>query len=493
MLRRILAAMGLVLLLPGFLAADVGSKQASPHRRKGGEAFPPLPLPATPLRRTEKKRPPAPPTLILRLRYGTPRQMMHEGERISFQDWNTDPACLQILLRRAQSKLGIEYKDEAKNFTEIPTDPAESPILFITGHQAFDVPSGALERMRAFIALGGTLWCDACCGAKEFTDSCVALGAALFPDQPMRRLPPDHPVFRSFTSIEKVRFTPPVGRPEDVPVLLGTDLGCRTAIFLSPYDLSCGWEGHTHDGARGLQPEDATALGLNVLAYALAYGKIGRFLSLNKVYVDQEKPTAGDFVFGQVKWAGNCDPDPSGPVNLLKEVAARSSAAVKFKRAFVALTSQDLFEYPFLYLTGHEELVLSDAEVERLRSYLKGGGFLLADSCCGRDAFAVSFEREMKRVLPDAECKALAPEHPLLSALNEIRGVSYTTAVRPDASGPATPVFRGIEIEGSLRVLFSPFDLGCGWEGVEHPWAKGLLPADALRVGVNAVVYAMTH
>jgi len=69
------------------------------------------------------------------------------------------------------------------------------------------------------------------------------------------------------------------------------DLGCRTAVFISPYDLSCGWEGHSHDGARGLLPEDASNLGLNLLAYTLANAKLGRFLSSNKVYVDQEKPS----------------------------------------------------------------------------------------------------------------------------------------------------------------------------------------------------------
>jgi len=42
-------------------------------------------------------------------------------------------------------------------------------------------------------------------------------------------------------------------------------------------------------------------------------------------------------------------------------------------------------------------------------------------------------------------------------------------------------------------VIFSSFDLGCGWEGVEHPWARGVSPEDSLRIGVNAVVYAMTH
>ena len=51
----------------------------------------------------------------------------------------------------------------------------------------------------------------------------------------------------------------------------------------------------------------------------------------------------------------------------------------------------------------------------------------------------------------------------------------------------------GIEIGGTLRVLYSHYDLGNGWEGVDHPFTRGLAAGDALKVGVNAVVYAMTH
>jgi len=61
-------------------------------------------------------------------------------------------------------------------------------------------------------------------------------------------------------------------------------------------------------------------------------------------------------VFGQVRWSGNCDPDPSGPVNLLKEVAREDLCRSQVQEEFRRLHSPELFEIPFLYITGHEEL-----------------------------------------------------------------------------------------------------------------------------------------
>ncbi len=72
--------------------------RAKPQSRTGGESFPPLPLPATPLRRTEKKKPPAPPSLIGKIALGPVRFVRRGAERVQYRDWMTDPADLDSLL-----------------------------------------------------------------------------------------------------------------------------------------------------------------------------------------------------------------------------------------------------------------------------------------------------------------------------------------------------------------------------------------------------------
>src|SRR5690349_12192060 len=72
--------------------------RAKPQSRTGGESFPPLPLPVTPLRRTEKKRPPAPPALIGKMALGPVKFVVRDGKRVQSRDWMTDPADLDSLL-----------------------------------------------------------------------------------------------------------------------------------------------------------------------------------------------------------------------------------------------------------------------------------------------------------------------------------------------------------------------------------------------------------
>ena len=87
--------MAVLMALTASLALSAGPKtcgaprRAAPQRRKGGESFPPLPLPATPLRRTEKKRPPAPPALVGKVQYGKVVWVTDEktGRRSSYRDW----------------------------------------------------------------------------------------------------------------------------------------------------------------------------------------------------------------------------------------------------------------------------------------------------------------------------------------------------------------------------------------------------------------------
>ncbi|MDO4557526.1 MAG: hypothetical protein Q4C47_01000, partial [Planctomycetia bacterium] len=72
--------------------------QAAPQHRGGAEGFPPLPLPVTPLRRTEKKRPPSPPALIGKMSLGNAKWVTKDGKRTLTRDWMTDPADLDTLL-----------------------------------------------------------------------------------------------------------------------------------------------------------------------------------------------------------------------------------------------------------------------------------------------------------------------------------------------------------------------------------------------------------
>ena len=234
-------------------------------------------------------------------------------------------------------------------------------------------------------------------------------------------------------------------------------------------------------------------MGANMVTYCLGNYQLGRFLSTEKVYFEKDEKTRDELVFGQVMHDGDWDPDPSAVMNLLKHVAKNSTMEVQFKRANVDLCKVDAFSYPFLYLTGHKEFRLTRDEIMKLKSYLRNGGLLLADACCGRTAFDRAFRREMKRVLPDKDLTPLPSNHPIYSSRHVISSARYTDMVRQAKPDLDRPSLEGIALGGVTCVVYSQYDMGCGWEQMVHPYSKGYDGEDSLRIGTNALVYAMTH
>jgi hypothetical protein len=151
----------------------------------------------------------------------------------------------------------------------------------------------------------------------------------------------------------------------------------------------------------------ARQVGANLITYLLGSYQLARFLSTTKVYYEAEAPSRDDFVFAQIIHDGDWDPDPSAVHNLLKFARDSSTLEVKFKRQNVRLTDPQVANYPLLYMTGHREFVWSNDEVAFLQRYLKAGGLLLADACCGRMSFDMGFRREISKVFPNAQLERI--------------------------------------------------------------------------------------
>lgn len=471
---------------------------AKPKRIKGGEGVPPLPLPATPLRRSERKRDPAPPVLIGKLRWGRQNLVwkLPEGRELRYGDWNHDPNDVHRLLEAVARALKTKYRPDQLELGGFAANPEELAILYATGSKAFRLQDAERTILATYLRRGGFFLAVAHHGSREFSDSIRREAAVLFPERPFRLLPPDHPIYRAYRPVDRVRYTRGTqDRPERAPYLEGLYIGCRVAMVLSPYDLCCEWDSnHLPDRHPGVKGDSAFQIGLNVVAYAMAYYPLGKFYGRWGL-LEFEDPRAdrGDFIFAQVRHSGHCDPNPSAFANLLAAVMKETSVGARLRRRMVTLTAPNLGDYPFLYLTGHDDFRLSNAERAGFRKFLKAGGFLLADSCCGNLSFDLAFRRELSLALAGEELEALPPDHPLYSSFYEIRGARYTTAVRASFPDLKRPFIEGIEMDGSTRVIYSRFDLGNGWEGEDHPFSLGYLPTDAKQLGVNSVLYSMTN
>ncbi len=467
---------------------------AKQHRIKGGEGFPPLPLPVTPLRRTEKKRPPSPPTLIIKIKYtGKAAKLEHEGKVSYKMDWTTAFGDLGQLLRHANSLLGIPYTSREMWLKEFHFDPTETPILYFTGQEPFSWSNEERARLRAYVINGGTIWAAAGWGKKPFIDSFTYEISRLFPDRPLRVLDIDHPIYSMYYPITEVKYRKDKKYYKDVPKLEGINIGCRTAVIFSRCDLSCGWDGHTHEQGNRYDIADARRIGVNMMAYALAYYKTGLMLRHEVRYENKKIEGNEDFFIGQIKHNGDWDPNPSALQNLMLETARATKVKVSFQVKDIDLASMDLFEFPFLYMCGHFNFSLDKDEVDSLRIYLNAGGFLLAEACCGRTGFDMSFRSEIRKIFPDKKLERIPVQHELFRIHHGISSVRYTPLVEMDKPGFASPYLEGIEVDGRHVVVYSRYAVANGWERIPHPNTRGVEIKDAFRIGVNSIIYSMTH
>ncbi len=506
--REFIERIGLVAVAGGFPPAtlvwggeaDSGPVDCGPpppakrQHRTGGESVPPLPLPATPLRRSEKKRPPSPPALIGKMAMGATRWVTRNGKRIRYRDWMTDPADVITLLNWTNDRLGIHYRAVESEFGHFSFDPRELPALLFAGHNKFELSEEIRQKLARYVLDGGAIIGDACCGWSDFADSFRREIELMFPGRPLQKMLPEEPVFASYYKLGNLTYKKGDGSTfSEPPCLEGIDFGCRAGVIFSPRDMTCGWDGHEHPRGLRIVIPQARQLGANIVTYILGTFQLGRFLSTTKVYYEARQPSRDDFVFAQLMHQGGWNPDPSAVHNLLKFARDHSTLEVKFKREDVTLKDPRTATFPLLYMTGHHDFLWSGEEAAALQRYLKAGGLLLADACCGRLAFDAAFRREMEKVLPGQKLARLPADHPLYHCHYDIRQVDYTPRVREDYGQSTAPELEGITLDGKLAVVYSRFDLGNGWEQFPHAYSYGLSDQSALQMGTNVLVFAVTH
>jgi hypothetical protein len=166
----------------------------------------------------------------------------------------------------------------------------------------------------------------------------------------------------------------------------------------------------------------------------------------------------------------------------------------------VALDDPELRRFPFLYAAEVGRMSMSDSEVEGLRGYLHAGGFLVVDDFWGSDQWA-NFESEMRRVLPGCQIVDLPPDHPLLSAFYDVKELLQVPNIGNAMRGWTserdgdTPYLRGIfDDHGRLMVVINAnTDLGDAWEWAERPEYPLKYSTFAYQMGVNFIVYGMSH
>ena len=197
----------------------------------------------------------------------------------------------------------------------------------------------------------------------------------------------------------------------------------------------------------------------------------------------------GPVTIARLQYDGGGDwyANPSSLPNLLTEVRERTGIPTADREVAVRPTDPALRDFPFLYMTGHGNVRFTDEERLALRRYLLGGGFLHADDNYGMDE---SFRREIERVFPDRELVELPPEHPVFQAPYDFS--DGLPKIHEHDGAP--PQAFGIFHQGRLVVIYTyETDLGDGWEDPDVHEDPPEVREEALRMGVNIFVFAMSQ
>ncbi len=196
-----------------------------------------------------------------------------------------------------------------------------------------------------------------------------------------------------------------------------------------------------------------------------------------------------DLTIGRLQYDGGGDwyANPSSLPNLLAAVAERTTLKVSDREQVVTLDSPELWDIPYLYMTGHGNVLFKDDEVLVLRRYLENGGFLHADDNYGMDE---SFRREIARVFPERPLVEVPVDHPVYSVVYAFpEGVPK---IHEHDGKPAQGF--GIFLDQRLAVYYSyESDLGDGWEDADVHEDPPQTREAALRMGVNLYLFVLSQ
>ena len=202
------------------------------------------------------------------------------------------------------------------------------------------------------------------------------------------------------------------------------------------------------------------------------------------------------FVFAQVKYrGGDWNPHPLAIPPLMEELMLRTSVEAATVRHEVSLTDRELFNYPFLYMTGKYEFEpFAQEEIEILRRFLSYGGFLLIDDALGQQGYGFdkSLRKEVQRVFPASEFKRLPASHAALRSYYLLRRIGGVRMV--------SPYLEGVTVGNSTPIIYCHNDLGGAWERDQlGQYTNACTPGGeeqrraAFHLGINLILYAMTE
>ena len=223
------------------------------------------------------------------------------------------------------------------------------------------------------------------------------------------------------------------------------------------------------------------------------------------------RPTKGnheyDFTFVRLKYDGGFWRRsgwrvdwPASDRNFIWQLRKQTHLDANPREKIIKVGAEELFLYPFAYLLEVGSLRLSDAEAANLREYLLRGGFLFIDDFHGTNQWK-TFYRQLKKIFPEREPEDIPMSHPLfrcffhIEALMQIPSPNALSSGRTYESNGYNVRCLGVFDDKNRLMVMINFntDIGDAWEHAAESSYPRKYSDMALKMGINAVIYSLTH
>ena len=196
----------------------------------------------------------------------------------------------------------------------------------------------------------------------------------------------------------------------------------------------------------------------------------------------------GTFQIAVLKYNGGGDwyANPTSLKNLILFCNENIGTNIEHEPAVIEANNLNIFNYPFVHVTGHGNIIFDQNEIENIRNYLLSGGFIHIDDNYGMDKF---IRKEIVKIFPNNDLLELKNTHPIFNNKYKFNGLPKIH----EHDGKDAQAF-GITVQGRLVLIYTyESDLGDGWEDQEVHNDSDVIRTKALKMGANIIKYAFEN
>lgn len=220
---------------------------------------------------------------------------------------------------------------------------------------------------------------------------------------------------------------------------------------------------------------------------SILQNKMYKFIIISLIAICSTQLHAQQIALLKYQGGGDWYSNPTALPNLIAFCNAEIGSTLEDQPATVDAGSSDIFQYPFVHMTGHGNVFFNSEEAKNLRQYLSSGGFLHIDDNYGMFSY---FKKELPKLFPDKQLEELPSTHPIFQQPydfpNGLPKIHEHDGKRPQAFG--------IFDNNRLVLLFTfESDLGDGWENQEVHNDPEEVRLKALKMGANIISYVFKN